>query len=93
MKYKSKIDDKIVDAYQFSNKIGEDTRPKWIMVAVQMGLITYVPRGNAEPFLIVNSNGEDKTAHIDDWIIKHNGILNVVKIEDFILNYETTNDN
>lgn len=68
MKYRKKP--VVVDAYQFSNRVGPDDRPEWLLVAVRMGVVKFV-RGNEEaPHLLIHTLEGTMRADPGDWIIK-----------------------
>lgn len=58
----------VIEAYQFENKMGEDTRPKWILNAIDTGQIYY--QGGESPYLTIDTLEGKMRAHLGDWIIK-----------------------
>jgi len=55
--------------YRFENKVGPDTRPDWILSAVESKLITFVYNKESFPLLIVKTKDGDKTANLGDLVI------------------------
>lgn len=57
----------VIEAYQFRNLVGEDTRPGWLLNAVDNGTVAY--HASTQTLLIQTLEGP-LTAQIGDWIIQ-----------------------
>jgi len=79
----------VIDAYEFQNRIGEDNRPKWIIVAAQMGVIKFKDKREGPPHLEIEALEGTMIANVGDWIIKGvHGELYPCKPEIFAATYE-----
>ncbi len=57
------------EAYQFHNRIGSDTRPKWILDAEKYDRIKFIPRrGQPDQLRVITPSGET-IIDVDDWVI------------------------
>jgi len=60
----------VVEAYLFENKVGQDTRPVWLMAAVEDGTVWFEPRNLGRPLLRIRTLEGTMSAELGDWIIK-----------------------
>lgn len=59
-----------IEAYEFQNKIGPDTRPDWIIEANDAGRIKFHMRASGPPHLTISTLEGEMRADIGDWIIR-----------------------
>lgn len=79
----------VIDAYQFQNRVGEDDRPKWLLAAIRMKVIEFMPENNHPPHLLIHTLEGVMKADIGDWIIKGvKGELYPIKPDIFSATYE-----
>lgn len=60
----------VIEAYQFENKVGRDTRPDWIMDAVKDGIIHFHHERLNPPYLTIQTLEGEMRASLGDWIIR-----------------------
>jgi len=60
----------VIEAYRFAYKAGVDDRPEWLLEAVRMGVVEFIPHGQKPPSLAIHTLEGTMTAAIGDWIIK-----------------------
>lgn len=59
-----------VEAYEFHNGVGEDTRPAWLLDAVKAGTVRFFQPRQAPGFLIIETLEGAISAHPGDFIIQ-----------------------
>jgi hypothetical protein len=60
----------VIEAYEFQNKVGPDTRPDWIIEAVNDGRIRFHRGRNLPSHLTIDTLEGVMRADIGDWIIR-----------------------
>lgn len=60
----------MIEAYEFHNKVGPDTRPSWIMEAVDRGDVVFHPVRNGPDYLTIKTLEGEMRADVGDWIIR-----------------------
>ena len=60
----------VIEAYEFHNRVGPDTRPAWIIEAVAAGVVAFHPSLDAPGFLTIDTLEGQMRADSGDWIIK-----------------------
>lgn len=59
-----------VEAYEFRNRVGEDTRPQWIIDAVARGEVKFNDARTGPPWLTIQTREGVMRAEIGDFIIR-----------------------
>lgn len=78
-----------IDAYEFQNKVGADTRPDWIKAAVARGDVVFHPSRKGPGHLTIATLEGVMRAEIGDWIIRGvKGELYPCKPDIFATTYE-----
>ena len=82
-----------IQAYQFHNRVGTDTRPEWVLKAAREGRIEFherYPRGTGPGYLEVKSiHSLTFTVESGDWIVADkDGHLTACSNELFLSLYE-----
>lgn len=79
----------VIEAYEFQNRVGEDTRPQWILDAVEDGVIEFHPNYPRPPHLTIRTLEGEMRADVGDWIISGvKGELYPIKAYIFAQTYE-----
>lgn len=60
----------VVDAYEFHNRIGTDTRPRWIVEAAEAGMVRFTQPRDAPGYLTIKTLEGDMRANPGDWIVR-----------------------
>lgn len=77
----------VIEAYEFHNRVGEDTRPQWLLDAVRAGTVWF--QGGRNPYLTIKTLEGEMRADIGDWIIRGvKGELYPCKPDIFEMTYE-----
>lgn len=80
----------VIEAYEFQNRVGPDDRPKWLLVAVEMGVVKFVNQKEGPPHLEITTLEGVMRADPGDWIIKGvRGELYPCKPDIFEATYES----
>lgn len=83
----------VIEAYQFSNRIGTDTRPAWIIEARDAGKVKVTQPREAPAFMEIQTLEGVMRAEVDDWIIKGvKGEIYPCKPDIFAATYDAADD-
>jgi len=78
-----------IEAYEFQNKVGPDTRPAWLMDAVARGVVVFHPSRLGPGHLSIRTLEGEMRAEVGDWIIQGiKGELYPCKPDIFSATYE-----
>ena len=79
----------VIEAYEFQNKVGPDTRPEWILDAVKADVVRFHRAVNGPPHLTIQTLEGIMRAETGDWIIRGiKGELYPCKPDIFTATYE-----
>lgn len=60
----------VIEAYEFQNRVGPDSRPEWILDAVKAGVVHFHNSATRPPHLTIATLEGEMRAETGDWIIK-----------------------
>lgn len=87
--YRQKTSEETIRAYQFLPSPVEN-RPRWLIVAVQMGVIEFHQNPPDSPYLLINTMTGTERVNPSDWIVKDKlGGLHQCSPEIFEQTYES----
>jgi hypothetical protein len=83
----------VIEAYEFQNRVGPDTRPQWIVDAIKAGTVRFHPQPSGPPHLTIETLEGIMRAECGDWIIRGvKGELYPCKPDIFASTYESVLD-
>lgn len=83
----------VIDAYEFHNRVGTDTRPPWLLEAVSAGAVKFHNRRDAPGYLTIDTLEGQMRAEVGDWIIQGvAGEIYPCKPHIFAATYEAAHD-
>ncbi len=60
----------VIEAYEFHNRVGPDTRPQWLIDAAEAGTVEFHQLRTGLPWLVIHTLEGSMRANHGDWIIQ-----------------------